>query len=156
MRAIHRAIHRAERNLYAIIALVTLAACSSDATGPASKEPGPNDPAAGAFTLNTVNARALPYTLFNDSGFVLEITLSTVALQTNGQFVLAVTTRETVAGFPSSFADTTLGTWTQEAGEVEMIATNGQSTVAAWDGVRLSFPMDSDAGVLAMVFRKDP
>lgn len=136
--------------------LVTLAACSSDSpSGPGTPVPGPNDPVAGAFTLTTVNAAALPFTLFNDSGFVLEITASTMALQAGGQFVMAMTTRETVAGFPSLFADTTRGTWTQSAGAVTLRATSGETAAATWDGVRLAFPMESDSRTLALVYRKD-
>jgi len=97
----------------------------------------------------------LPFTLFNDSGFVLEITASTMAMQVGGQFVMAMTTRETVAGFPSIFADTTRGTWTQNAGAVTLTATGGAAAAATWDGVRLAFPMESDARVLALVYRKN-
>ncbi len=136
--------------------LVTLAACGGDSLiGPVTPVPSPNDPVVGAFTLTTVNAMALPFTLFNDSGFVLEITSSTVAMQPGGQFVMAMTTRETVVGFPSTFADTTRGTWTQNAGAVRLTATTGETAAASWDGVQLSFPMDSDSRVLALVYRKD-
>ncbi len=149
-------LRRTIRNLLAAATLVTLAACSSDSpAGPVAPVPSPNDPVAGAFTLNTVNALALPFTLFNDSGFVLEITASTMAMQVGGQFVMAMTTRETVAGFPSTFADTTRGTWTQNAGAVTLTATTGEAAAAVWDGVRLSFPTESDSRVLALVYRKD-
>lgn len=149
-------LRRTAGKLLATAALVTLAACSSDSpAGPVTPVPSANDPVAGAFTLTTVNAMALPFTLFNDSGFVLEITASTMAMQAGGQFVMAMTTRETVAGFPSTFADTTRGTWTQNAGAVTLTATGGATAAATWDGVRLAFPMESDARVLALVYRKD-
>ncbi len=142
--------------LLAATSLVTLVACSSESpAAPVAPVPGPNDPVAGAFTLITVEAMALPFTLFNDSGFVLEITASTMAMQPGGQFVMALTTRETVAGFPSIFADTTRGTYTQNAGAVTLTASSGQTATASWNGVQLSFLMDSDSRLLALVYRKD-
>jgi hypothetical protein len=137
-------------------ALVTTVACSeSTSTGPVEPEPSGNDPVAGTFTLATVNALALPFTLFNDSGFRLEIAGSTMALQAGGQFVMVTTTRETVVDFPTDFVDTTRGTWSQNAGIVALTDSAGNAASATWDGVRLAFPMDGDTGVLALVYRKD-
>ncbi len=140
------------------MSIVTLAACGgSDSGGPtAPPPPSGTDPVVGAFTLTTVNSGPLPFTLFNEGGFRLEMTGSTMAMQAGGQFVMATTTRETVAGFPSTYVDSTRGTWTQNAGAVTLTAMSGASAAATWDGTRLSFQMTGDPGVLSLVYRKDP
>ncbi len=136
--------------------IASAVACGSESgTGPVDPVPSGDDPVAGAFVLTTVNTVALPFTLFNDSGYALEIASSTLALQANGQFVLAITTRETVVGFPSLFVDSTLGTWSQNRGAVSLTATGGDAAVATWDGIRLAFPMDFEVGPLALVFRRE-
>jgi hypothetical protein len=103
-----------------------------------------------------VNATGLPFNLFNETGYVLEISSSTVALQSGGQFILAMTTREIVDGFPSTYVDSTRGTWTQNAGAVTLTANGGAASNATWDGVKLSFPMESESRLLALVYNKDP
>ncbi len=134
-----------------------VAACSdSNPAGPVTPDPSGNDPVAGAFTLTTVNTNPLPYTMFDDSGFKLEIASSTMSLQIGGQFVLAITTRETVAGFASLFVDSTFGTWQQNAGAVTLTDGGGTASPATWDGVRLSFSMENEDGPVALVYRKDP
>ncbi len=143
--------------LLAAVSLASAVACSdSGPAGPETPVPGPNDSVAGAFTLTTVNTMALPYTLFNDSGFQLEIASSTLAMQTGGQFVLALVSRETVGGQVSLFADTTRGTYTQNAGTIRLTDTDGVTAPATWDGERLAFQMDSEDGLLALVYRKQP
>jgi hypothetical protein len=134
--------------------LAALAACGDGATGP--KAPSGSDPAAGTFALVTVNTQQLPFTLFNDSGFKLDFTASTLALQTDGQFVLAQTTVETVAGFASTFQDTLRGTWTQNVGTVSLKMTDGTTAPATWDGRQIGMDLDSEGQVLRTVYRKNP
>lgn len=132
----------------------TLAACGDGATGP--KGPSASDPAAGTFALATVNTQPLPFTLFNESGFRLDFTASTLALQTDGLFLLAQTTVETVAGFPSTYHDTLRGTWTQNTGTVSLKMTDGTAAAATWDGRQLGLDLDSDGQMLRTVYRKSP
>ncbi len=138
------------------IAFANVAACGSETgTGPVDRLPSGDDPVAGAFVLVTVNTVAPPFTLFNDSGYALELTASRLALQPGGQFVLAITTRETVVGFPSFFVDSTAGNWTQNRGAVSLTSSSGESAMATWDGTRLAFPMDFEVGPLALVYRRE-
>ncbi len=154
---VHTSATKLAGKLLCAVSFATLAACSdSNPAAPVTPDPSPNDPVSGAFTLNTVNTNTLPYTLLDDSGFKLEIASSTIALQAGGQFVLAVTTRETVAGFASLYVDSTFGTWQQQAGAVTLTDGGGTSSPATWDGVRLAFTMENDDGTLALVYRKEP
>ncbi len=138
----------------ALAALVMLAACGDSATGP--KPPSANDPAAGTFALTTVNAQPLPFTLFNEAGFRLVFAASTLALQTDGQFVLAESTVETVAGFASTYVDTVRGTWTQNVGTIAMRSTDGATTNATWDGRQIALDLVSEGQQLRTIYRKNP
>lgn len=152
-------MHLSLRKLVAVVVVATAAACSGgkeSPTGPVTPLPSGSDPVAGRFGLSTVNANVLPHTIFNESGYVLAITSSTLALETTGQFILAMTTRETVDGFSSHFVDSTRGTWTQNAGAVTLTSTAGTPATATWDGVKLSFPMEVESRALALVFTRTP
>lgn len=146
--------------LLAALALVTTAACSDNPSAPVLPDPDPvpsaNDPVAGNFTLNTVNNASLPFVMFNDGGFSLEIASSTVEMQQGGQFVMVLTTREVVVDFASFFVDTMRGTWTQNVGNVVLNGDDGNSASAVWNGTQLAFPMEGESGVLQLVYAKDP
>lgn len=140
-----------------MVAFAAFSACSDGgATDPGPPPPSPNDPVAGTFALSTVNTQPVPFALFVETGFRVDLTQSTLALQPGGAFVLAITTVETVAGFASTFADTTRGTWTQSAGNVSLNATGGNTAAATWDGRQLGFQFDFDGSTLAVVYRKSP
>ena len=148
---------RVFRPTLAVVAFAALAACSDGGvTDPGPPPPSPNDPVAGTFALSTVNTQPVPFGRFVETGFRIDLTQSTLALQPGGEFVLAITTVETVAGFPSTFADTTRGTWTQAAGNVSLNATGGDAAAAIWDGRQLAFQLAYDGSTLAVVYRKAP
>jgi hypothetical protein len=149
-----KTLRRAATRWSALAALVMLVACGDSATGP--KPPSANDPAAGTFALTTVNAQPLPFTLFNEAGFRLVFAGSTLALQADGQFVLAESTVETVAGFASTYADTVRGTWTQNVGTIAMRATDGAATNATWDGRQIVLDLVSEGQQLRSIYRKNP
>jgi hypothetical protein len=153
-RPISAVFHRSSKLLLALAFVITTACSGDSPTGPTDNTPVPSgtDPVAGTFTLTTVNALALPFTLFNESGYVLQMTASTLALETNGQYILAATTRETVAGFPSTFVDTMRGTWTQKAATVTLTRSGAPATTAVWNGTTLSFPYQAESGELAVVY----
>jgi hypothetical protein len=153
-RDVARSLRQRAGRWAALTAIVTLAACGESATGP--KAPSANDPAAGTFALTTVNAQPVPFTLFNEAGFRLVFAGSTLALQTDGQFVLAETTVETVAGFASTYADTVRGNWTQNVGAITMRSTDGATTTATWDGRQIALDMVSEGQQLRTIYRKNP
>lgn len=139
--------------LLAVSALVAAAACGDSSTAP--KGPSPNDPAAGRFTLLTVNAKPLPFTIFSQSGYKLDFSASTLALTTDGKYVMTQTTVETVAGFASTFQDTLTGTWRQNAGSITMTDSDGKTTTAAtWDGRDVQLPLNAEGQTLQSVYRK--
>jgi hypothetical protein len=132
-----RELRRGSATLLVIVA-GTLGACGGGDSGTEPDGPGdPTTPASGTFALSTIDTKALPFAVLSDTFYKLEVTAGGAILDTNGTFVLPLTTRETVAGHASIYVDTTTGTWTQNAGVITMTATGGLPTTAAWDGRKL-------------------
>ena len=133
------------------------AACSSDsAVEPEPEVPGdPNTPAAGTFALEHVDTKALPFAILSDSFYKLEVTAGSAILQTDGAFLIPITTRETVAGYASTYVDTTRGTWTQNVGTILLTPTPGTSTAnALWDGRRLTIAFATAETSNSYVFKR--
>jgi N-acetyl-beta-hexosaminidase len=131
-----------------VVAAAAGAACggSDSPTGPA---PSPSDTIAGSFTLNKVNTSGLPATIASDPGnYSLQITAGSAVLQGNGtQFIIAITSKETVAGHASTYIDSTSGTWTQLTAAITFTRTAGGATTtstAMWDGTNLTIISDGD------------
>lgn len=114
------ALHRV--TLAAVTAL-TLAACSGGdkVTGP-SETPAPATPT-GAYTLTTVDAKGLPWTMYAVTGYTLEIQSATLSVTADGKWVSKSVTRETVDSFVSTYTDSTFGTWTATAGTASSATT---------------------------------
>lgn len=130
--------------LHRIAALVLVAAsaatsaCNKDSPTENDKPGDPNDPVAGSFALSTVDTKGLPVKVLSDTDYSIEVTAgSAVFDSTNHTFIMPMTTRETVAGFASTYVDTTRGTWSQSASVVMLTATGALPITAQWDGRKL-------------------
>lgn len=111
-------------------ALITSACSKGDSvTGPG----GPTGPATpvGAYTLSTVDAKALPWTMYSDVGYTLEVQGSTLAITADGKWVSKTVTRETVAGNVSTYSDSTFGTWTVTTSGTSAVLTNAETSDAS-------------------------
>jgi hypothetical protein len=130
-----RALRRVAR-ITLVLGGGVVAACN-DASAPSP--PGPGDPVAGDFTLSTVDAQALPFAIYDEADYKLEILQGTVTLTNSGQFTIATSTRETVAGAISMYADTTRGTYTQVEGVIGFtLQPEGTTGTGSWDGTTLT------------------
>lgn len=129
-----------------VAAVAGAAACGSD--GPTSPAASASDTIAGSFTLDKVNTTSLPVTIASDPGnYSLEITAGSAVLQGNGQqFIIAITSKETVAGHASTYIDSTSGTWTQITGAITFTMTGGgtATSTGVWDGTTLTIVQDAD------------
>ena len=114
------------KTLGAIGTLLLVAACSDGPTGP-SIPPTP----VGTFVLNTIESKALPYAMFADSGYKLEITSGTLAITVNGKWVSKITSRETVVGFASTYIDSSFGTWTVPSGATTAVLINTETNITS-------------------------
>ena len=95
------------------IALVTvIAACGGDSSGGPT---GPGQTSAtptGSYDISTVNAKALPFTVFSDTGgYKWEVTAGSFGLTADGKYTAKWTFRQTIAGRVDTFVDSTFGTW---------------------------------------------
>jgi hypothetical protein len=111
------ALRKVRRVTLAALTTLWLGACGSDGgtTGPNGPN-GPNGPSApatpeGNFTLNMIDSKTLPFSMYADTGYTLEIMGGSIAITANGKWVSKITSRETVAGFASTYNDSTFGTW---------------------------------------------
>lgn len=123
----------------AVLAITLTTACSKgdSVTGPAPAPPPPATPV-GSYTLSTIDAKALPYTMFADTGYTLEVTSGTLSIATTGKWVSKIVTRETVAGNVSTYTDSTFGNWTVPAGSTIAVMTNvetGVTSNATWTAI---------------------
>jgi hypothetical protein len=116
-------------------AVLAITACGKgdSPTGPGGAPATP----VGAYTLLTIDAKELPFTMYSDTGYTLEIqsgslsVTSTAGTTTGGKWVAKVIQRETVAGFVSTYNDSTFGTWTLPAGATTAVFTNAESNTAS-------------------------
>ena len=138
-----------------IASAATTAACNKDSPTEVDLPGDPNEPAAGSFALSTVDAKALPYKVLSDTGYSIEVTAGAAVLDTNHTFIMPLTTRENVAGFISTYVDTTRGTWSQDVGAITL--TVGTTPASAqWDGRRLTVMWTIGPVVNTYVYTKKP
>lgn len=76
-----------------------------DGTGPSG--------VAGTYTLRTVNDQALPYTLYEDESYKIEIMASELTINSGGTWRETATFRETELGTPATSTQTVTGTYTR-------------------------------------------
>jgi hypothetical protein len=94
------------------IALV-IAACGGD-SGPTNPGGGgqTSSTPTGSYDISTVNAKALPFTVFSDTGgYKWEVTAGSFGLTADGKYTAKWTFRQTIGGRVDTFIDSTFGTW---------------------------------------------
>lgn len=130
---------RVARALAALIAplLIGLGGCSGD-SGPAGPVV-PTSPIA-SYLLSTVDSKALPITVFSDTGYVVEFTAGAITLSADKSYSRFVTSRETVDGNVSLYVDSEAGTWVQASGSGAIMLTPqfASSRSALWSGLQLT------------------
>ena len=65
-----------------------------------------------AIDISTVNAKALPFTIFSDTGgYKWEVTSGSFGLTADGKYTAKWTFRQTIGGRVDTVVDSTFGTW---------------------------------------------
>jgi len=145
--------HRLWRGGWAWILLASAVACSGDATGPNT----PGNPV-GNYTMQSINQQALPFAMFTDTLYSLEVQSGTLAVTTDGKWWAKTTTRETVAGNVSTYVDSTFGTWTQSSGSTStavLLNTETQGTAnATWTTTDLTLVQVESGTTYTIVYRR--
>lgn len=151
---VHETIGRAW-TLAVGLALVVTTACGSDsATGPG----GANDPPTplGAYSITTVNGKALPVAVFNEPSYLYEVMSGTMSLTADGKYVAVTSFRQTVPNNVSIYKDSTFGTWTRTGAQISL--KNAQDTTAnsqaVWVDKQLTFAMTDGSVTLTYVYNK--
>lgn len=110
-------------------AVLAITAACGKSDGPT----GPSVPATpvGTYSLSTIDAKAMPYTMYADTGYTLVIQSGTLSVTAGGRWVSKIVQVETVAGFPSTYSDSTFGTWSQPVGTTSAVFTNTETKVTS-------------------------
>lgn len=124
----------------AVALLALAAACSGD---------GVNEPAsvAGTYTLQSVNGGPLPFVIFDESGYKLEITAASYVLTSAGTFTNSATFRETESGTVTTSTETFTGQYTVTASTVTFTDTDGEVYAGTISGGNLVFNEDGLSAV---------
>lgn len=111
--------------------MLWLGACASEsATGPST----PVTPE-GSFSLSMIDTKALPYSMFADTGYALDVMSGSLSITPDRKWVSRMTTRETVAGNVSTYSDSAFGTWSTVQGSTSASLLNAETNVistATW------------------------
>lgn len=131
VRAVCYTARRRARTVSAVTMLAIgsiVAACGSD--GPTG--PDVPDRFLGTYSVSTINDHTLPFAIFADTGYTYERMSGSIVLKPDGQYVAAMTSRQTLIGKVDLFVDSASGTWTMSGTQVLFLA--GQDTVdrAEW------------------------
>lgn len=144
----------------AVLAVTT--ACAGDGpTAPGDPDGGgPGAPATpvGAYAISTVDAKSLPWTMYADTGYTLEVQGGTLSITTDAKWVAKTTTRETVAGFVSVYTDSTFGTWAISSGGKTAVLTNvesGSTSSVTWTSTAATVVQLDGATTHTIVYTKN-
>lgn len=114
--------------LLSLIGMVV--ACGDSGTEPVS--------VTGEYQLSMVNGKALPYRLFSDVGYTVDVTRSSLSLKADGSFLAALTSEERVEGNLSVYVDTAGGRWLQTGNTIKFTTTDSLKSTGTWTGKTLS------------------
>lgn len=127
--------------------MAAIAACGGDsATGPKS--------AVGMWALTTVNGKALPFRMFADTGFSLDITQSTIDLKADGSFLSTLRSEERVENHLSVYADSGSGKWVLSGSTLTFTAPDSSKQSAAFDGSSITLADSSTVVPLTLVYSR--
>ena len=117
--------------VFAVLAVTGMAACSKGegTTGPVVTPP-PATPV-GTYALSSIDAKLMPYTMYSDTGYTLELSSGTLSVTTAGRWVSKIVSKETVAGNVSTYSDSTFGTWALGGAAITAVFTNSETNTTS-------------------------
>lgn len=135
--------------------MLAVTACSKSDGPTAAVAPATPE---GAYTLSTIDAKTLPYTMYADTGYTLEVTSGTLSVTAGGRWVSKIVTRETVAGFASTYSDSTFGTWALPGNSKTAVFTNAETKAtsnATWTATDISIDDNDGTTTRRLVYRRN-
>jgi hypothetical protein len=116
--------------LLSLLAVGALLGCSRDGTGPAQPT------IEGTYTLQTIDGRAMPLVMWEDSQERLELLSGSVTLRADGTWSdthdVRFTDKATTVAETEAFDDR--GTYTVTTGNVRLVSVDGSVYQAVWSG----------------------
>lgn len=120
--------------------LALTAACGGDGgTEPVS--------VAGTYTLQSVNGGPLPFVIFDESGYKLEITAASYVLTGTGTFTNSASFRETEGGAVTTSTEGFAGRYTVSASTITFTGADGEVHAGTISGGNLVFNEDGLSAV---------
>lgn len=136
------------------IGMLWLGACASEsATGPST----PSTPE-GSFSLSMIDTKALPYSMFADTGYALDVMSGSLSITPDRKWVSRMTTRETVAGNVSTYSDSAFGTWSTVQGSTSASLLNAETNVisaATWTSTDITVTDVTNGVTRRILYRRN-
>jgi hypothetical protein len=121
--------------LAALVLAIAVAACT-DTSGPKSPD--------GDYALSQINGKSLPYRMYSDTNFTVDVMKSALSLKTDGTFYVTLTSEERVEGFLSTYVDSVGGVWRQDGEIISLTMSDSTKQSGTWAGTTLAI-VDSTA-----------
>lgn len=139
-------LRTAPRLAVLVIGLAATVLACGDATGPVTP--------VGDFSLATVNGKPVPYRLFADTGFSLDIAKGTLSLKADGSFLATLRSEERVQNHLSVYADTGTGTWAVVGSTLTFTAPDSSKQTALFAGSGITLIDSSGVAPLTYLYAR--
>ena len=145
MRSIPFRFARLSRLAAFLVAVVAVAACS-DTSGPSSPD--------GDYALSQINGKALPYRMYSDTNFTLDVTRSALSIKSDGSFYVTLTSEERVEGFLSTYVDSVGGVWRQDADVITLTMSDSTKQRGTWAGSTIAIVDSTSAPITTYLYAR--
>jgi hypothetical protein len=140
-------VHLRRGRALGVLLTAAVVACGGDSTGPESIE--------GTYTLETINARALPVVVQQDAVAKVEVTAGAITLGPGTRWSIGLTARTTAGADISTMSVTLDGTWTRSGSILTLTTDDGDSETVVLSGRTLTLQGEAgEAGSGSWVFRR--
>ena len=128
-----------------LAAVLVVAACGGDSgTGPTT--------VTGRYLLSSVQGKPLPYRVYNDTNYSLDVAQASIALNADGSFIAALRSEERVDNHLSVYSDTSTGTWTLAGTVLSLTTSDGMKQSGSLTNRALTFVDSSTVVPLTFVY----
>jgi hypothetical protein len=140
----------AARLLVGVVALASFV----NACGGGDGGTGRSGSAAGEYTLTSVNAKPLPYRVYSETAYSLDVTSGSIVLKTDGSFQAASRVEERVDNHLSVYADTAVGKWVIGGSTLTFTGSDSTKQGAQWSGSSITLVDSTGVTPLTFVYAK--
>ena len=138
-------LDRALRLVAFVLAVVAVAACS-DTSGPKSPD--------GDYALSQINGKGLPYRMYADTNYTVDVTRSALSIKGDGSFWVTLTSEERVEGFLSTYVDSAAGVWRQDGEIITLTMSDSTKQKGTWSGSTLAITDSTTAPVTTYLYTR--